>query len=222
LWAGELRGVVIHDLLPTKTTARLVARLEVNQSLPRFPLGGQFAGETLGLGLDRALGEHHQQYFPMAEQLQQQLNTLSGKLSLDQLLEMVLIRMAAPVPLHRARDPRHGSFAPLVFRRLPKSGRIPPHAELEQLDRAPYQTFGQTLSHQTLLSFFLCLQPPTAGGALRVYDLNWADYDRRQDWKGHTNPAPQLSGVSWTEPEIRAGSLVVFDGGRWFHEVTPV
>ena len=221
LLAGTLRGVVVHDLLPTRATARLVSRLQRDKTLPRVPMGGQLVGESLGLSLDRAVGPRKDAYFDSADAIHRQLAGLTTGRTLDALLAAALSVMARPMSLSLAQQdgqPR----APVVFRRLPRGGRIPPHAELEQLDRTPYNRFKSQLDPTTLLSFVLCLQPATAGGHLRVHDLAWSDYDRRANRGGHTQPAEQLRGVSATDPATRAGSLVVFDGGRWFHEVTAV
>ena len=222
LLSGALRGVVIHDLLPSAAAAGLVRRLQHDRTLPRVPLGGHLIGESLGLSLDRAIGRHQPHYAEAAAAMHRRLAALTRGRTLDALIAAALRRMAHPLPLTLARDAQGQPRAPLVFRRLPAGGRIPPHAELEQLTRAPYDDFRAELDPATLLSFFVCLQTPQGGGALRVHDLRWADYDSRQDRGGHTQPAAQLIGQPHHEPEIQTGSLVVFDGGRWFHEVTPV
>jgi hypothetical protein len=221
LLSGELRGVVVDELLPPAAARRLVERLGRDRTLPRIPVGGRLVGESLGLSLDRAVGPHQDSYFTSAGAIHARLETLTTGRRLDSLIAAALSLMARPLSLALAEQdgvPR----APLVFRRLPAGGRIPPHAELEQLDRSPYDDFRHQLDATTLLSFFLCLQPAASGGLLRVHELGWADYDRAADRGGHTRPDAQLVGVAATDPPISAGSLVVFDGGRWFHEVTAV
>jgi hypothetical protein len=221
LHAGHLRGVVIRSVLAAETAGSLVAVLEADRELPRVPMGSRFIGESLGLGLDRAVGERRADYLDAADVMERRLHRLPGE-PLVALLEATLHRLASPRGVSRATDEAGRAFAPLVFRRLPTGGRIPPHAELEQLDRAPYASYKQRLEGSTIISFFLCLQASGAGGALRVHELSWRDYDHRHDHRGHTDPSEQLKGRAWQEPAIPTGSLVLFDSGRWFHEVTPV
>ena len=221
LLSGSLRGVILDGLLPPAVALRLVRRLQQDRTLPRIPVGGQLVGESLGLSLDRAIGPHQDDYFSSARMLHERLSTLTTGRSLDSLLAAALSMMARPMPLSLAEAdgvPR----APLVFRRLPHGGRIPPHAELEQLSRRPYDGFREQLDDTTLLSFFVCLQHASSGGRLRVHDLSWSAYDRGADRGGHTQPAAQLQDVQHTDLPIKTGSLVVFDGGRWFHEVTTI
>lgn len=221
LLSGTLRGVILDGLLPPAVALRLVGRLQQDRTLPRIPVGGQLVGESLGLSLDRAIGPHQDDYFSAAHTLHARLSTLTTGRSLDTLLAAALSMMARPMPVSLAEE-RGLARSPLVFRRLPRGGCIPPHAELEQLSRRPYDGFREQLDDTTLLSFFVCLQQASAGGLLRVHDLSWAGYDRSADRGGHTQPAAQLRDVSCTDLPVTTGSLVVFDGGRWFHEVTPV
>ncbi|MDG1481003.1 MAG: 2OG-Fe(II) oxygenase [Myxococcota bacterium] len=221
LLSGSLRGVILDGLLPPEVALRLVGRLQQDRTLPRIPVGGQLIGESLGLSLDRAVGPHQDDYLSSARTLHERLSTLTTGRSLDTLLAAALSMMARPMPVSLA-EARGLPRAPLVFRRLPRGGCIPPHAELEQLARRPYDGFREQLDDTTLLSFFICLQQPASGGVLRVHELSWSDYDRSADRGGHSQPAAQLRGVSHTDRLLKTGSLVVFDGGRWFHEVTPV
>lgn len=85
-----------------------------------------------------------------------------------------------------------------------------------------YTRMDPDLDRSTLLSFFVTLQAPDAGGELVVYGL----------WGSDPNPPMLPTRFIDTETlerrfekhvcNLRAGDLVVFDAGRFVHRVTPV
>jgi hypothetical protein len=99
---------------------------------------------------------------------------------------------------------------------------IPPHCEREQFAKPSYADLRPRVDTGTLLSFLLPVALPEAGGALVVYDMaaddpRAAEVLRTRAW-AH-GPIPTVPSVTL---EASAGDLVIFDGGRRFHQVLRV
>ena len=216
--SGDLGGVVVHKLLSPALCSQLVRRLQV-LPVERHPLGDRFAGETLGLGLDHASADLRD-YFAQNRRTLPQLTRLFGKLPLQDLFLQVFQRLSKrPVALAQINGQ---DATPFTVRHLPDTGCIPPHIELEQTMRPPYARLAPKLDGDTVMSFLLMLQPANEGGRLRLHDLQWNELGD-EDWvRGRTRLQPLLTGRRHHDVELNAGDLLVFDGGRWCHEVTPV
>ena len=218
MFQGSICGAIVRGLLPPATCHQLVRRAR-RLPVTRQPIGSRFPGETLGQGLDHAQPDLAE-YFRRQEDFLNHLDHLFGKLRIDELALGLLSRMSrrpvevAPLGQRRA--------TPVTFRRLPEGGRLPPHVGLEQGTRAPYAQLNEQLGEGTQLSWFLLLQKPPAGGRLRLYDARWEELREEHWYKGRTRPELLLKGRAWIDLPIEAGDALVFDGGRWFHEVTPV
>ena len=216
--AGALSGVVVHKLLKPPVCAELVRRLD-RLELPRHPLGSRFAGETLGLGLDHAV-DGLDDYFADQDRMLPAVRRLFGRRPLDTVLLEVLRRLShrpVEVPMLRGRP-----CTPFTVRRLPEGGCIPPHIELEQTTRPPYAELAPLLDGQTVLSFLLVLQPADTGGVLRLHDVGWEDLDDEHWVRGRTRADDLLAKARSKDVPLDVGDLLIFDGGRAFHEVTAV
>jgi hypothetical protein len=92
---------------------------------------------------------------------------------------------------------------------------------MEQTLRPPYARLAPKLDGR-MMSFFLLLQPADEGGHLRIHDLHWDELSE-DDWSNdRTHLGPLLQGRRSHDVELGVGDLLLFDGGRWSHEVTPV
>jgi hypothetical protein len=91
-------------------------------------------------------------------------------------------------------------YAAVTARVLPDGADIAVHSERCDWDAMAHLTTLADLGQQ--LSFYLVLQAPAAGGELLLYE-------------GHSLDNPQVI-------PLQTGDLVVFDGTRHNHRVTPV
>ena len=80
----------------------------------------------------------------------------------------------------------------------------------------------EQIAPDTLLSWLVMLRPAAAGGAVRVWDLRFAALGAGHFHRGHTAAEGLLHGRAFTDLTPPAGALLVFDGGRNVHAVTPV
>src|SRR5262249_22312028 len=122
------------------------------------------------------------------------------------------------------RGPDGRCYLLASVRELLDRGFIPPHCECEQLDREPYHHLGPLLDRTTLLSYYVMIDPPRGGGELLIHQLGW-DEVRDQHVQGQRTEVRALIERD-PRPTLRVcplpGDLLIFDGGRWIHEVRPV
>lgn len=133
--------------------------------------------------------------------------------------EGLMEQLSGGRPVRVARDGSR-SYSPATIRHLPVGCQIPVHCGLFFMQSDGYREIMGHLDDTTQLSWFTTMQAPQAGGELVVYDLKWGSpevptrgpmYDPRAI---ETFPAIRVSPP--------AGSILLFDGGRWFHKVSPV
>lgn len=132
-----------------------------------------------------------------------------------------LARVASGWAPRRPRTVDGRTYGVVTLRRLPPGGRIPPHCENEQLPRAAYRDLRPRIDGAALVSFYLTLRPADDGGELSLHDLGPAAIGDRVR-HGHSDLAAEVLAAPRVRVRPGAGSLIVFDGGRRFHQVLPV
>jgi hypothetical protein len=136
------------------------------------------------------------------------------------------------LPVEVPAGPEPGQiYAPSTIRLLPRGHGITPHADNSLYDK-PQAWHLSTLTEPALLSFFLTLSLPQSGGELVVYALEWGDFRPGSDTanrlhvaRGETtligDAAAHVRTFASMSFKPAVGDLLIFDAGRYFHEVTP-
>lgn len=218
--AGEFQGMLVRGAFPTDDVREVVTRLERGAGFDTLRFGPEFEAYMLGRGLDFAedIGAYldgEPAWSASCERLFHGLTSFEGRL--DELFGA----LASPLPVARPHL-RGRPCLPDTIRKLPPGGRIPPHAEMEQTTRPPYVDLNRQLDGVTLVSYFVCFAPGEAGGELAVHDLRWGNVDETVMHRGRTRVEHIVQQRDSVRLRPNAGDLVIFDGGRCFHEVLPV
>lgn len=224
MYAERLSGIILRNALPHDVIARGIARLAGPESpLPRTeipPIAASSFGQLLvntpddfegylraadGLqaGLDRAFGcdliAHHEAIF----------RALSGG-------------RAVSVP---ARD--GVPYAALTVRIFDKGSHMPPHCGNDSHGWPAMQHLAGCIDTTDQLSFYTLLQAPDEGGEFVLYDHKHPPPGQRDpeapviDMDGGGIPEEVLArGV--LDTDLRVGDMLLFDGGRIFHQALPV
>ncbi|MGE0392537.1 MAG: 2OG-Fe(II) oxygenase [Vicinamibacterales bacterium] len=137
-------------------------------------------------------------------------------------IEGMLARFAGgrPVVLPSGKDGK--GFQPFTVRRLPDGTGISLHHDYH-FPLALYDELRAASDTSTLLSFFVTVQPPDAGGELTAYPIT----------PDEPNPPKLPNGWAWDVPAVEArypgqafttgtGDLFLFASGRCLHRVNPV
>jgi hypothetical protein len=110
------------------------------------------------------------------------------------------------------------------LRILIEGGRLPLHYENETLRSPVMQALRPLLDLSTLMSFYIPLAMPLSGGILRLFRVNCLDGGDALIGRlgGDESALPYFEERGFSVVLPRIGDLLVFDGGRWYHDVTPV
>ena len=224
IFEGDIAGVIVKRVFDRDRVESLVSSLRRrSEDLPTFhpPV---FKGFVLGRPLV-ASGDDLPGYLSDADVFRRRCTDLvSDYPDIERRLYEMMKGLAGErdVQVPAGEDGR--SYLAATVRVLIEGDRLPLHYENETLKSPVMETLVPTLNTDTLMSFYVPLETPSAGGELRLFQLHClGGGDSLINDLGSESEALRYfesKGFSLVLPEI--GDLLVFDGGRWYHDVTPV
>ncbi len=143
-------------------------------------------------------------------------------------LETILRELAGGVRVRVPAGPDPDTtYTSATIRVLPPSYGIPLHVGNDFLGMPQSTHLSGTLDTHTQLSYFVTLTPPDAGGELLIYSLQFGDPAAAAHRKAGpryivTEDLTVVDKVPSVAVTPRAGDLLIFDGGRYYHRVAPV
>ncbi len=217
----ELDGVIVRGAVDPGRAAEVVGALEAGSlAVPRRRFAREFEAFAIGPCLDQA--EHGTEaYFDAVPTFEDAAHEVLGN-EVEEGLATALAALAAPKGIVTPRDASGRSYGRFSLRCLPPGGLIPPHAENEHLLRPPYDDLRPQLDPRVIVSFYLTLAPAESGGELSVHAFGFEELDRASMRDRHSQVGDALAHRESLAMKPRAGDLLVFDGGRNFHQVLPV
>lgn len=143
---------------------------------------------------------------------------------LEERIEAALTAVSGGVPVELARTEDGRGYLPASMRVLIEGDSLPIHYEN---GTTKYESMNRLLPHldvETIMSFYVPVALPEAGGILEVYTTDCAgDGDRIiEDLGGPEKARTILSERGYIEVLPQVGDMLVFDGGRHYHVVTEV
>lgn len=231
--AGRLGGVVLHGFYDEDQLARINLALDARAGAPPTTRLPGFEGDATppflyGHSL-MDTGEDLGPYLRDAARMPHALARIFAEAPpFLTRLEDTLRVLAADRPVACAETADGKAYAPCTIRELPDGHEIGLHIGNAFLCLPQAQELAARVSVDAQLSFFLPLRRPEAGGELIVTDLRWPAV--AEAYAERTDSVGQLPGVTKRLADLLpqqhedppAGSLIVFDGGRFFHRVAPV
>lgn len=221
---GSLAGIIVRRIFDPANAAELVRRLARDGGgLPAFDppvFKGRVYGRPLvsasdGLPayLDNAerfrsgCAELYEEYPRMERQLHDAMTALGG---------------GRPVNVPLGAD--HRPYLAATIRALIEGDQLPLHYENETLRSSVMDALRPLLDTSTLLSFYVPLVTPPSGGILRLFAVNCLDGGDSLIGRlgGDEKALPYFEEQGFIEVLPAIGDLLVFDGGRWYHDVTPI
>lgn len=220
---GQVDALLVRGVFERAEMERVVSRLEAGaHGFPRVRMGQQFEAFSLGTGLDLSSEDLFAYFGGVASATRACADLFSDARDLEGRLTDVLTKLGdgRPVEVPCFGDGR--PYLGVALHCLPVGGRIPPHCENEQATRKPYRHLRQLLDGVTLMSYYVTLAAAELEGELVVYELAWQEVDHTHFYRGRTRVEDLLRNRPFVRLEPGAGDLLIFDGGRHFHEVAPV
>jgi hypothetical protein len=223
LHAAEINGLVVQDALDPGFCARWVHRLEHGE-VPIEPtrFSRDFEAFSYGPCLDQSEGEGDiSRYLQRVAPFESSLRSQVTEIDLLRRVSTLLTSLNDGCDLDRPTGAGGMPYGLITLRRIPPGGNIPPHCENEQLPRPSYRELLPQIDPSSLLSFYFTLQAADEGGELSVHDIGFdAIGSNRED--GRSKMAAVVDETPSVRLSLRPGALILFDGGRKFHQVLPV
>jgi len=187
---------------------------------PLHPFSPAFEAQSVGQILDHV--RDLRVYFDAVPQYRDWLDRV-GAGRLEATVIETLESLAGGASLRVPEHPVHGRYGFSTLRRLPTGGLIPPHCETEQFEGPQYAHLrGLMRDGGDVLSWFVMLQCPEAGGELCQWEVGRDSDQARALYADRMRAGEILAGSDFVCSNFEVGELVVFAGGRRFHEVRPV
>jgi hypothetical protein len=221
--AGDLQGMIVHDVYPAEVLAAVVERLE-RRDLPfvrtRFP------AEFRSLFLGRNLNLSHpdlREYFADASAFHEHLAALfPPRLGVTDHLARILATLDRGRPFVAPPGPLAGQhYMFTTLREHLEGGFIPPHFDNEQSFRPSYRHL-RGLVEPHMLSFVLALTQADQGGALEVFDLRCEPEDAVMLNDDRVAAKPDIGTLDSVSFRLPPGAMIILDSGRYLHRLTPV
>jgi hypothetical protein len=233
----RLDGLIVRGALPAGAAAAAVARLERGDTplrratfpgFPEVPASPHVFGRAIV-----ACPPDLTEYFAEAAAFRSALPSLfAGDLDFEARLSSIFSVLAGGRPASVPAGPGGGTYTPATIRVLPEGHQIGVHVGNAFLRLPQARHLATLVEVDVQLSYFVPLTLPEAGGELVVYALEWSDTE------AYLPPAGEASGdlvYDASDEAIRfielcdrevfrpgEGDLLIFDGGRYYHRVTPV
>jgi hypothetical protein len=225
LLAGRLRALIIRSVYPPALLREVREQLRHGMDeVPVFRPHTIHSGAVYGWPLvacDAVLD----QYLEHAARFDDTCRRLFGEaLRPARRIAEVMHRVAGGRPVHIARAPDGRDYCASTVRFLDDGDSLPCHYENESFHAPALRAVAAGLNQSTLMSFYVPLGLPDHGGELRLY---WVDcFEGRQGMigflGGDEQARPHLERAGYTILAPAVGDLLLFDGGRFYHEVTTV
>ncbi|MBK8253733.1 MAG: 2OG-Fe(II) oxygenase [Polyangiaceae bacterium] len=220
IFRGEINGVILERFLSAERAAELVRRLENGElAVPKRPFAREFEAYSIGPCLDQT-EDHGVPYFDRVTEFNAAVRALFERdihAALLSLLQSIVENATLCVP--KNSDGR--SYGTTTLRCLPPGGLIPPHCENEQIGRSPYEHL-RSLIEPAIISFYLQLAPAEQGGELAVHNMGFHELHTVEMRNRHSFVGGALNSRERVTLTPQAGDVIVFDAGRYFHQVLPV
>ena len=229
IFRGELTGVVVEDALPAEMVARAVRTLESPEASPDWgsPNKGMPGGELRTIGaaatptFTALRGPDSDTYAASAAQHSRWTHSIFGDADATGTIDAVLSGLFGNRPAGPPAFSGESSWIPYNYRALDPGVQIYSHHD-NHYGLAIYEHLDAAYDRSTLLSWFVTLQAPTAGGELVVYGLRGSDPNPPMLPTRFLDTAALEREYLRDVVPLQAGDLVVFDSGRHVHRVTPV
>jgi hapalindole-type alkaloid chlorinase len=231
----RLDGIIVRNVLSAETVSTVVRRLEEDTSNRiKFPMFKELddAPYTVGQAIVSASFDLVDYFRDAALQTARLNDLFSGQQEYQKQISGVFSALSGGLPTQVAHSPEGRAFTPSTVRVLPEGHEMGVHVgnEFARLPQARHLSGLIDMSDQ--ISFFIPLSLPQGGGELVVYGVECDDLtiflpkpqsaDQGNVWLEGTDVFDVFQTLDSTAFAPRAGDMLIFDGGRYYHRVSKV
>ncbi len=223
LCEGALDGVIVRGALPQEAMAAAAARAESRTDGPTLSFSKESPVNIYGALLHEA-DASQAGYLDAVAPARELLRSVFAPVDVDAELMALLGRLAGSRKVRNAQSATGRPYGTGTLRCIEVGGFLPVHVENLELSRPGYAGIRDEIA-STLLSMYLMVQPADEGGELAIHPVR-VDASKRYEMSGGGlagESARELQALLETtspdSPPLRAGDVIVFNAGQWFHEV---
>lgn len=224
MYCRRFAGAILRRVFEPQQMAELATRLTAGlDGMPRA-VAATFKGGLYGTPLVMGSEDLHD-YLVDAERFRTAIAPLFASTGgLEPRIESVLGRIAGGLPVEVARTSDGRRYVPATIRVLVAGDSLPIHYENGTTRYASMKRLLPQVDAETIMSFYVPVALPEAGGILEVFTTDCSgDGDRIiQELGGPERARTILAQRGCIEVRPAIGDMLVFDGGRHYHLVTEV
>jgi len=243
----DYQGVIVREVIPKDCLEAIVQNLETNPTMQSVVL----EHGTSDYKIPRVYGysltsspEDLTMYFQYAEKFRSGCREVFGDyFDFEERMFTILSALAGGLPVSVPTGPNQESFKPVGIRWMGDGREIKIHVGKDFLNGPGPSQLHHMVDDHNQLSYYIPLSLPEAGGELVIYNLCWnpevidsfkpliisevkADrvvYNREQsDSVPEDLTDQELKQYEHTVFAPGLGDMLLFNGGRYYHRVTPV
>jgi hapalindole-type alkaloid chlorinase len=229
MFERNFEGMIIREVFPSETVEQVVSRLEdgaMSSLLLSRPTKGvdenrykpiEIYGQTLIGTSPLSLKE----YFDCGITFQEECSSLfQGHLDFKKQIETVLTSLCNGLPVEVPKGLKEcETYTPATIRVLFEGNEMPIHAGNQLVDIPQSKHLNTLIDTTDQFSYFIPITVPETGGELIIYDMEWNPEENSEEKALNLMFEQNCKSVSVAP---NPGDMLVFDGGRYYHRVTPV
>ena len=221
IYRKELTGLIVRRVFSPERLQAVAERL-ADPNLERVRPHNEARELHVGHLLQWS-GSERGAYYAAARRFERVTASLfEGGLSFEDGVDAALGALAGGRPV-RVATPTGEPYSRATIRLMGRGTGLSPHFDNQQLPFPGYDELRRHIDVSTIMSFFVPIALPRAGGELVVYERWWCERDNdfsRRDLQEQLAADVRTSKCATLRPEV--GDMIVFDAGRLLHQVTDV
>ena len=230
---GRFEGLIIRGVYSRDAAEALARQIESGASpIERMPWPTQESEPAASIyGRPLMIESNESRYFASAARFREGCRTLfTGLPDFEERMVSVFERLSGGRRVRVPTTSAGESYTPATIRVLPPTRDIGLHVGNDFIRYPQARQLAAYADISCQLSYFVTLRGADAGGELLVYSVQWSDVENARLQRSGASPGygdlalarsllPDSQKVSF-KPE--SGDLLMFDGGRYYHCITPV
>lgn len=243
---GTLQAVIIRKVFSQEALEQVSRNLETNSRMQSILIKHGTSDYKIPYVYGHSLVSSPsdlKDYLTYAEIFREGFRELfEGNPDFEEQVFSILQTLGGGVPVEIPTAPNGKSYQPVGIRFMPAGHEIKIHAGLDFLNGPGPKHLRSFVDVSNQLSYFMPITNPEAGGELVMFNLRWSPElksfkpltvsEVRQDRVIYNREESDCVPEELTDAalekyesqvlELEPGDLLVFDGGRYYHKVTPV
>lgn len=221
IYERQINGIIVRNVFSPEEAAEVVARVERGE--PKFDIRwfGDYAaiyGADVLWTCEPDLSDYGEKVASFRNDCRK---LFDGIADFEQLMKKIFSAMSSGRQIEIPTTLSGESYTPMTIRVLTEGGCMGLHFGNGLLQHPACQELSKKIKFEGHFSYFVLLNAPDAGGELVLYDLEWSDTENGMLKEGKPLESVLTEGKQMPI-NLGTGDMILFDGSRILHSITPV